>query len=219
MVREFLTSRSEKRIEARELILRTYTAEMKEGLARLERQTNDKGKLQDARGLTEALIRLKSINTLPEDLARLDKRIDEMGLVRIRLQDPALENDVVAKLSLIASVEDKGENQLRVGQSVATGGGDPASNPKAADPNGTSVVVVPSLIKSPRPWDALLQEQQQVKARIEELSKTYLPTSAKMAEPNKQLEAIQEKLEAEYQVAQTRFDLEYQEALNRKNDL
>ncbi len=219
MVREFLTARTEKRVKDRELILRTYTAAVKEGLERLERQTDDKGKLQDARGLTAALIRLKSINTLPEDLARLDARIDEMGLVRIRLQDPTLENDVIAKLSLIASVEEKGENQLRVGQRVATGGADLANNPKPADPNGSSVIVVPSLVKSSRPWDALLQEQQQVKARIEELSKTFLPTSAKMAGPKKELEAIQEKLTAEYQVAQTRFDLEYQEAINRRNDI
>ncbi len=222
MVREFLTSRSEKRVKDRDLIVKTYSKEMEEVLTRLDRQTFDKSKFQDARGLTEALIRLKSINTLPDDLARLRTRIDEMGRVRVRLQDPALENDVVAKLSLIASIEEKGDAPLRVGQAVATGGEDRANNlaeKKPADPNGTSVIVVPSLVKSPRPWDALLQEQQQLKARIDELSKKYLPANKNLAEPMKLLADIEEKLEAEYQVAQTRFDLEFQEAINKKNDL
>ena len=222
MVREFLASRSEKRIERRDLIVKTYSKEMEEVLTRLDRQTFDKSKFQDARGLTEALIRLKSVNTLIEDIAQLRTRIDEMGRVRIRLQSPALENDVIAKLSLIASIEEKGDAQLRLGQTVATGGEDRANNlaeKKPADPNGTSVVVVPSLVKSPRPWDTLLQEQQQVKARLEELSKTFLPANPKMAEPMKHLADIEEKLEAEYQVAQTRFDLEFQEAINKKNDL
>ena len=221
MVREFLAFRSEKRAEARNLLNGTYVKDMEEVLTRLDRQTFDKSKFQDERGLTAALIRLKSINTLPEDIAALQIRIDEMGRVRVRLQDPALENDVVAKLSLIASIEDKGDAQLRVGQTVATGGADRARNlaeKKPADPNGASVVVVPSLVKT-RPWDTLLQEQQQVKAHLEELSKTFLPANPKMAEPMKRLADIEEKLEAEYQVAQARFDLEFQEAINKKNDL
>ena len=222
MVREFTTFRSEKRVEARNLLVATYSKEMEEVLTRLDRQTFDKSSFQDERGLTEALIRLKSIYTLPDDLALLRTRIDEMGRIRIRLQDPALASDIVAKLSLIASIEEKSDTLLRVGQTVATGGVNRADNlaeKKPGDPNGYNVVVVPSLVKSPHSWDALLQEQQQVKAHIEELSKTFLPTSARMAEPNKKLEAIQEKLDAEYQVAQTRFDLEYQELINKKSDL
>jgi polysaccharide biosynthesis transport protein len=183
--------------------------EIKEVLTRMDRQFAEKINFQDERGLTEALIRLKSINTLPEDISSLQTRIDEMGRVRIRLQDPALENDSIAKLSLIASVEDKGD-PLRVGQTIATGAKDQAPQ---------SVIVVPSLIKSAHPWDTLLQEQQQVVARIEELSKTFLPTSSRMAEPNRQLAAIQEKLDAEYQTAQRRFDLEHQELINKKRDL
>ena len=222
MVREFLTSRAEKRVKDRDLLVKTYSTEMEEVLTRLDRQTFDKTKFQDERGLTEALIRLKSINTLPDDLSRLRSRIDEMGRVRVRLLDPALENDVVAKLSLIASVEEKGDDRLRVGQAVATGGDDRATNlaeKRPADPNGASVIVVPSLVKSPRPWDALLQEQQQLKARIDELSKKFLPANKNLAEPMKLLADIEEKLAAEYQVAQTRFDLELQEALNKKKDL
>lgn len=221
MVREFTAFRNEKRIEARDNLVKTYATEMQEVMTRLGQQSAEKINFKDERGLTEALIRLKSINSLPEDLSRLRMRIEEMGRVSVRLRDRALENDPIAKLSLIASVEEKGESQLRIGQTVATGG-DLAANlaeKKPGDPNGYNVVVVPSLVKSPHAWDGLLQVQQQIKARIEELSKTFLPTSSRMREPREQLQAIEEKLAVEYQVAQTRFDLEYQQLLNKKHDL
>jgi len=209
MVREFLSFRGEKRVEDRDVLEKSYDTEIKEVVTRMDRQFAEKINFQDERGLTEALIHLKSINSLPEDISRLQSRIDEMARVGIRLQDPALQDNIIAKLSLIAGIEDKSE-PLRVGQTIATGGKDQPAQ---------SFIVVPSLIKSPHPWDNLLLEQQHVKARIEELSKTYLPTSAKMAEPNKQLAAIEEKLDAEYQIARQRFDLEYQELINRKRDL
>ena len=222
MLREFVAYRSEKRIEDRDLKFKTFTKEVAEASGRLDLQTNEKISFQDQRGVTEALIRLKSISTLPDDLSRLTSRIDEMGRVRIRLQDSSSENDVVAKLSLIASIEEKSDTLLHVGQSVEKGSGNNADHSpekKSGDQGGTSVIVVPSLVKSQRPWDSLLQEQQQIKAHKDELSKIFKDGSAKMAEPTKQLEAIQEKLEAEYQVAQTRFDLEFQEQINKKKDL
>ena len=217
MVHEFLAFRAEKRVEARNNLVKNYGEEMKEVLAQLDQQTGEKVNFQNERGLTQALIRLKSINTLPEDLSRIQSRIDEMGRVRIRLQDLALEKDVVAKLSLIASVEDNGDTRLRVGQTVAPGtehSGDQGDK-KPSPPT----IIKPFMVNSPHAWDALLQEEQQVKARIEELSKIFLPTSSRMAGPNKELAAIHERLEAQYQVAQQRFDLEYQELINKKNDL
>ena len=218
MLNEFLAKRTEKRVESRNLLEKTFSAEIKEVLTRIDRQYAEKINFQDERGLTEALIRLKSVNSLPEDLSRLRSDIDEMGRVRIRLQDPALQDDVVAKLSLIASSEDKGD-PLRVGQDIATGAKDHDGSGKDGGAAGQRVIVVPSILKSPHPWEGLLQQQQQVKGRIDELSKTFLPTSRKMAEPNKQLAAIQQELDAEYQTAQRRFDLKFQELINEKRDL
>ena len=220
MVGEFLAYRAEKRAEDRDLLEKTYSAEIKEVLTRMDRQFAEKINFQDERGLTEALIRLKSINSLPEDLSLLRKRIDEMGRVRIQLQDPALQDDIVAKLSLIASIEEK-VGTLQRGQTISTGEKDPKETnggKKDGEAAGQSVIVVPPMMPA-HPWEALLQEQQQVKARIDELSKTFLPTSARMNEPMKQLAAIQEKLDAEYQTAQRRFDLKFQELINEKRAL
>ena len=217
MMREFLAYRAEKRAEDRDNLEKTYAEEIKEVLTRIDRQLGAKFNLQDERGLTEVLIRLKSISSLPEDISRLQIRINEMGRIRIHLQDPALQEDVVAKLSLIASAEDQGD-PLKVGQTITTK--EKASGSGGKKDGDTSIeIVLPSLVKSPHPWNTLLQEQEQVKAQIEELGKVFLPGNPKMAEPMKKLAAITEKLEAEYQTAQRRFDLEYQELINKKNDL
>ncbi len=74
-------------------------------------------------------------------------------------------------------------------------------------------------MKSLHPWDALAEDQQKVKTQIEEASRIYLPGHRKMIELSKQLDLINERLEAELQVAMTRFDLQFQELLNKKHDL
>ena len=220
MVRQFLNYRSEKRVEDRDNMEKSFSVEIKEVLTRIDRQFAERFNFQDERGFTEALIRLKSINSLPEDLSVLRARIDEMGRIRVRLQDSALQGDIVAKLSLIASAENK-VNNLHVGQTIATDSKDKDENnggKKEGDGSGRNVIVVPPMLPA-QAWEGLLQQQQQVKAHIDELAKTYLPTSSKMAGPRKLLADIEDKLEAEYQTAQRRFDLEYQELINKKRDL
>ena len=215
MVREFLAYRNEKRLENRENLDKTYDVEIKEVLARIDRQAAERINLADERGLTEALIRLKSISTLPEDLAKLQLRLAEMNRIRVHLQDPSIQDDVVAKLSLIASAEELGD-PLKVGTTVAT---NPTGTKKDGDTNVQSIIVLPSLVKSPHAWDTLLQEQEQLNNQVNELSKTFLPASSKMAEPLKKLAIITEKLQAEYLTAQRRFDLEVQQLINKRDDL
>ena len=57
----------------------------------------------DRKGATQAQIELSRIQSLPMDIARLNKRIDEMSRLRINLQDPSL--NVVKKLTLISSLD------------------------------------------------------------------------------------------------------------------
>lgn len=214
MVQEFLAYRKEKRNEEKSLIVGTYSEELKELVSQLDQQFSQKLDFQDQQDFTKTLILVNSINNLPADLTKLQMRIDEIGRVRVRLQDPAL--DTVAKLSLIASADDN-DTRLSVGQTVAQ----PSSEQKASDkkdPNN-SVVVVPSLLKSLHPWDELAQQQQQVKKQIDEGLKKYLSTAGAMQPFYKQLELINQRLDAELEVAQNRFNLEYQELLNKKHDL
>ncbi|MEI9896292.1 MAG: hypothetical protein WDN28_21120 [Chthoniobacter sp.] len=171
MVREFLAYRQEKRIEDKNALIKTYSEELKEVVRRLDQQFSEKLDFQDQQDLTRTLILVNSINNLPADLTRLQMRIDDMGRVRVRLQDPAL--DSVAKLSLISTADDS-ETRLSVGQIVAP----PESNQKGDKKEGGAdqgFVVPPSLLKAPNAWDTLAQDQQQIKKQIDEALRIYLP--------------------------------------------
>lgn len=214
MVREFLTYRQEKRIEEKNKIIGTYSEELKEVVGRLDQQFSEKLDFQDQQDFTKTVILVNSIANLPTELSKLQNRIDELGRVRVRLQDPTL--DVVAKLSLISTADDA-ETRLSIGQTVAAPDSDAKGDKK--DGANSSVVVVPSLVKSTRSWDTLAQEQQQLKKQIDEALLKYLPTARAMRPLNEQLELVNQRLESELQVAQERFDLQFQELLNKKHDL
>lgn len=210
MVREFLAYRQEKRVEDKNNLVAGYSAELKEVVSKLDAQFSEKLDFQDAQDFTRTLILVNSIANLPTELSRLQTRIDELGRLRVRLQDPSL--DALSKLSLISSA-DAADTRLSIGQTVET---DPASTDKKGAAG--SIVVVPSLLHSVNPWDRLATEQQQLKSQLAELSINHLPGHRKMVDLNQQLLAINEKLEAEVQVAQDRFELQFQELLNRKHD-
>ncbi|EDY20273.1 capsular exopolysaccharide family [Chthoniobacter flavus Ellin428] len=215
MVQQFIAYRQERRNEEKNLIVNTYSEELKELVGRLDQQFSEKLDFQDQQDFTKTLILVNSINNLPADLTKLQMRIDEIGRVRVRLQDPAL--DSVAKLSLIASADDN-DTRLSVGQTVAQPQSGQSADKKDAAANN-SVVVVPSLLKSLHPWDELAQQQQQVKKEISEGLRKYLPTAGAMKPLYQQLDVINQRLDAEVEVATNRFNLEYQELLNKKHDL
>jgi len=218
MVKEFLAYRQEKRLEEKNKLIDTYSTELKEVVGRLDQQFSEKLDFQDQQDFTRTLILVNSINNLPSELTRIQMRLDELGRLRVRLRDPSL--DSVAKLSLISSA-DSPETRLSVGQTVATDPTDPTgtnSRDKKNQSAQESVVVVPSLVNSANSWDLLAKDQQQIKAQIEETSRTFLPGHRKMVDLNKQLDLINERLAAEVKVAENRFELQFQELLNKKHD-
>jgi capsular exopolysaccharide synthesis family protein len=218
MVSEFLAWRQEKRVQDRNNIVKLYSEELKDVVSRLDQQFSEKADFQDQQDFTHTLILINSIKTLPEELARVQKRIDELGRVRVRLQDPNL--DSVAKLSLIAGA-DEADTRLSLGQMVdqpaAATDGD-KKDKKSTEANNSSIVTL-GLLKSEHPWDALAQEQQKIKRQIEEASRNWLPTARAMQPLNKSLEVVNQRLDAELAIALDRFNLQYQELLNKKHDL
>ena len=218
MIREFLLDRQEKRIAEKDETIKGLEIEYNNINAKLSEKLNEKYDKKTEQDITHSAILLNSVKSLPLDLARINKRIDEMGRVRVRLTDSDL--DVVARLSLISSIEKKTESQLGVGQMVSTpASGEAPKDGAAPAPTSNSVVVVPPMVKSVEPWEAVAKEQQQVKSQIEEAARTYLPGHRKMMDLSKQLDTVNRQLDTEYQVAQNRFDLEYQELINKRNDL
>ncbi len=216
MIREFLAYRQEKRVADKNAIIAGYSGELKEVASKLDEQFAEKIDFQDQQDFNRLMIMVNSITTLPADLSRAQTRIDEMGRVRVRLQDPSL--NVIAKLSLISSV-DKPDTQLSVGQTVQRSASSAPSAPADPAAPGYNIVIVPSHLNAEHAWDQLAQEQQQLRTKMQELSRTFLPGHRKMLEMQKQIDEVDDRLAAELKVAETRFDLEFQELLNKKRDM
>jgi len=219
MVNEFLAYRQEKRMEEKNLIIQGYASELRELVAKIDQQFSEKIDFQDQQDFTRTLILANTITNLPRELTRIQVRLEELGRTRLRLQDPRL--DSVAKLSLIATANTP-DARLTLGQTVDTGLGATPPDDNAKDPksrtSAENVVVIPSLIDSAESWNALAKEQQHLKMQMEEASKVYLAGHRKMIDLNKQLGVVSERLEAEVTVAMNRFELQFQELLNKKHD-
>jgi polysaccharide biosynthesis transport protein len=217
MVQEFLADRQERRQEFKQEILETYSAELREVVGKIDEKFSERLDFRDQQDFTRSLILVNSIKALPTEIARTQVRIDELGRIRIRLQDPSL--DTIAKLSLISAADNPGSN-LTVGQTVMTPSGDEDPNERGEkQTGGSNVVVIPSLVRAPQAWEAVARELQTLKTQIDEASATYLPGHRKMLELNKRLETLNERLQGELEIAQNRFELQHQELLNKKNDL
>jgi len=223
MVDEFLADRQEKRIANKNHLISGYSEELKEVVGKLDQQFSEKLDFENQQDFTRSLILINSINDLPRRLTNVQVRLDELGRVRVRLEDPNL--DAIAKLSLI-STADKTDTQLKIGQTIDTPPqetepilGTPKEPKSKSKSAADSVIVIPSMVDSPHSWDKLAQEQQQVKGQLEDGARIYLPGHRKMVELNKRLAEINDHLEAEVEVARNRFDLQYQELINQKHEL
>ena len=106
-----------KRIASKNHLINGYSEELKEVVGKLDQQFSEKLDFENQQDFTRSLILINSISDLPRRLTNVQVRLDELGRVRIRLEDPNL--DAVAKLSLI-STADKADTQLKIGQMIDT---------------------------------------------------------------------------------------------------
>ena len=224
LIDSFEEYRREKRSRDRQDVIDTYTREIKEVAAKLGQSLDDKFVIKDAHDVARVTTDLLRFKSLPAELAKMDRRIDDMGRVRIQLEDPAF--DVIAKLSLIAGLEKDAlamSTQLSVGQDVkVSGSGNDAGGGKGDDDNrnnNNSVIVVPSMVPSAQVWQEIEKERQRINGQIDDASRTFLPGHKIMRELQSQLEAVDQKLAVEYKVTRNRFELEYQEVINKRRDL
>lgn len=212
MVHEFLAYRLEKRRADRESTHALLATDIEELTKKMGIQLSQQQSIEAAGGLTEIQIALRRLGNVPSEIARVQTQLDEMGKARIQLQDASY--DVVAKLSLISKIEMDAQNHaLRIGDIVPT---KKKEGEKIVPP-----IIIPQIINAhpEHPWDELVREREKINAEVAELGKTYLPGSHKMLAPMKKLSDIEGKLEAQYQTAQQRFDLTFQQLLNDKETL
>lgn len=221
LIAEFLAYRKEKRARDRDEIFEAYTRETEEVRNKLVDNIGKRFDFKDERDSQKTLIELNEMRSIPVELVRIRKRLDDLGRVRVQVQDPALNS--VTKLSLIATVAAKAPEINFLGSMLQEANlGDetePRDHKNGGQTSSNSTVVLPSMISSDKPWEGLEKEQQRIKNAVQEASQTYLPGHLKMIALHKQLDEIEKHLDAEFQVAKNRLDVEFQHLLNKKQDL
>lgn len=226
LVEEYLRFREEKRIEAYENTVRSYTREMEDVLAKLEERGERRFDFANEREMTEAEMAVQRLKSLPFELVQLQQRLAELRSAQRRIETEDL--DTIARLSLLDSVLTQrvgvgdviGASTLRASsESTAipesSGSDSQTTSPVAA----TGVVVVPSMVEPEKPWRILEREYRRIEAEIARQGETYLPGHKIMRDLNRQFLEVQRNLDVEYQTAQVRLDLEIAQAESRLADL
>lgn len=217
LFREFIASREERRVKQRQLLLDSYSQSMDDISGILDQNAKKRSQFRDQQQVTQVLIEGKKTQSLPAELAQLERNIGDMEEICSKLKEPSL--DLIAKLSILSTSENKAS--LSLGQVV-----DPADRKdsfstgqmqaNATNPGG--IVIVPSMVAE-QAWEPLEREKNQLEQRINEISRVYLPGHRKMVELEKQLQVLNQKLYSEYEMALHRFEVRYSSLVERRDSL
>ncbi|MEI8340014.1 MAG: polysaccharide biosynthesis tyrosine autokinase [Verrucomicrobiota bacterium] len=221
MILEFVKAREQQRLYYNEMLIKAFKNEISELGEKIESSFGQKFDFQTNKGMTEAMIELNRIRELPNEIVRLKRRIEIVERVKKKLEDPEL--TTIARLSLIAGMEKdiEAEMQLSVGDMVTPMNASEGNQANKDKPQSPSFVVLPSLMSAnaEQPWQKLERDQRRINGEIAEASAIYMPGHQKMVALNKELEEVGKNLALEYQVGKARFDIQYQDLLNKQADL
>ncbi len=224
LIEEHETFRRERHQRQRDAIYTTYTQAIQDAAAMMTESIEDKMSLRESNDTVRTMIELQKYQSLPAELIRMEKRINDMGRAKVHLEDPAL--DVIAKLSLITGLENDAQladtSSLKLGDQVQWNGiakksgiAEPSETPSST----TSVIVVPSMSPKVSVWQELDRNLQEARKELAEKSLYFLPGHRTMKTIQARIDELSQKLEIEYLGAKRRFDLEYQDVITRRKEL
>jgi capsular exopolysaccharide synthesis family protein len=209
MVEEFMKLRVEQREKYRETVMDAYGQELNHLNQKIDDDQTSKFAFEDQTKFTEATIDVSRFHNLPLRLAQVQQRIDQLEAIRKNLDNPSI--DTVDRLSIIASAD--AESPIQLGQTVestmdgtAVSGSDPSVE-KSEDADVTNSVVVPGLLAETMEWQRLEKRQRELLEQKVNLARIYLPGNQKMMVVDKELDQVQQGLDADYDLARQRFDL------------
>ncbi|MEQ1859617.1 MAG: polysaccharide biosynthesis tyrosine autokinase [Chthoniobacteraceae bacterium] len=221
LIEEHEAFRRERHQREKDSIYNTYTQAIQDAAAKMGDSLDQKMNLQDSNQTIQAQIQLQRYQGVPAELVRMARRIDDMGRVKMQLEDPSL--DIIGKLSLIASLDT--DRQLAATSSLKVGDQVEMTDRAAVDGNGAvgqaspNVIVVPSLVPTQLVWRELDKLMQEAQREMAEKSALFLPGHRAMRALQIKIDDLKQRVEVEYLGSKRRFDLEYQELINRRKDL
>lgn len=226
LLEEHEAFRRERHQRARDAIYAAYTGAIQDAAKMMSESFEEKMSLRDSNETVRTMIELQRYQSLPAELVRMEKRINDMGRVKVQLEDPSLES--IAKLSLISGLETDEQlaatSALKVGDQVrwstqAKNSGITHPGESAGAPPPTSVIVLPSMAPTEATWKDVDRELQATRKEMAEKSVHFLPGHRTMQALKAKIDELQQKVEIEYAAAKRRFDVAYQDVINRRMEL
>jgi len=196
----------------RAIVLETYVKGLDEFRSKLDEQLKKRMDFEESTSLAQVFIQQNSLTHVPKEIVLTKERLQRLMDARERLNDKALGDDTIAKLSLLTGARKDSQVDLEVGNVVrnsATGTIQAVSGGKG------DIVVSPSLVETMEPWQVLEKRQRELQEESRRASATYQPGHEVMRKLSEELAAIKDKLKAELQVATQRFEIDIAQ-LNEK---
>lgn len=209
MLNEYIRYRDQRRLD-----------EMKERLANYAKQRAELDQLMAANqsavtdkraevNLAEAKIKYEQLRDLHDRIILTEKRIEELGRVKVELLNPSL--STVEKLSIISrSLE---------AQAIGTSPQPNNNNAPGENPPINVHVITPTLAAVETSWHSLEKELHSLETQKAENSLTYLEEHSVMRGIQAQIDAVKVKLEGELTNAMRRLDLDFNKLLENRKEL
>lgn len=206
LIQEYILDREEKRIIRTQTMMETFNKEMDEVKARMDQWFETKNNFRDTNKLTQILIELSHMREIPRELTRVKHQIGMMEQRRDILENQNL--NAISKLSLLSSLDKDIQTGVDIGQVLSK------------DEKG-AIVVVPQMVDSTlkKPWEDLDRDRRLLQQKYDMLGQTFLEKHPNMLAIKKQIDDIDRRLAAEVEFAMNRFQVNYENLLNRKSEL
>jgi capsular exopolysaccharide synthesis family protein len=206
MVDEFMNLRREKRVKNLEAIMKSDGEELSNIKQKIDNDRASRSSYEDRAKFTQASVEASRFRELPNQLALVNQRIDQLKSIRQRLDQPGM--DTVSRLSLFANAD--AEFPAPIGLAANEPGADAAAlsgTSSVEDPIVADSVIVPGLVVEVTEWRRLEKRQRELLTELNDLRRIYLPGNQKMLLVRKELDQVQRTLDLDCDLARDRFNV------------
>jgi capsular exopolysaccharide synthesis family protein len=211
--------------EGRRKLLNTVFTEEVENLKKLSNsQAQNAFSFSQSHNAVELFIEKRELDQLPADILRIRELLKARATVEKALGNTALNAE--ERLSVLSRFE---EEYPAIGTMVnsapgiappsLSGRASPAPEPPSTSQRSPTLVVVPSLVDRSDNWRGILAQQRELTLKRNALLERFLPGHPQVAALDREVHALEGRLEGELTILQNRFTLETQRLKTQEQDL
>jgi len=206
LLAEYTALEKEVQDNFRDKALDTYVNELKQYRVKLDENLKKRMDFEESTSLAQVFIQQNSLTQVPKDIVLTKERLEKMKGILRRLDQEGEKLEVVTKLSLLSAA--KSEEVIEVGSVVrnAVSGTIQTVQPQAK--GSSDVIVSPAMVESVEPWRDLEKRQRELQEELHRTAAIYQPGHEAMRKVTAEIAAVHDKLKAELEVANQRFQLE-----------